>query len=182
MQPPFFTIGHSNRSIDEFVALLREAGVALVVDIRKMSRSKTNPQFNADALPEALGACNIGYEHIAALGGLRPRQKAIEPAENGYWINQSFHNYADYALGPEFQAGLQQLRREGHLRCCAIMCAEALWWQCHRRIVADYLIANGERVVHIMGRGHQEPAHLTSGAIVRADKTILSPAVAQNSD
>jgi uncharacterized protein (DUF488 family) len=163
---PFFTIGHSNRSLAEFEALLREAGVELVADIRKMPMSRANPQFNHDALAPALAAQGMAYEHIAALGGRRGR-------------SPSFHRYADYALSPAFRAGLEHLRHAGLARRCALMCAEAVWWRCHRRIVADYLIASGEAVFHIMGPGRLEPARLTPGAVVQADGDITYPAAAE---
>ena len=176
---PFFTIGHSNRSLAEFEALLREAGVELVADIRKMPMSRANPQFNHDALAPALAAQGMAYEHIAALGGLRGRSPGLARALNGYWENPSFHRYADYALSPSFRTGLEHLRRAGRARRCALMCAEAVWWRCHRRIVADYLIASGEAVFHIMGPGRLEPARLTPGAVVQADGDITYPAAAE---
>ncbi len=176
MKRPFFTIGHSTRSLDEFVALIRQADIALVADIRTIPRSRTNPQFNKDTLPAALAAAGVGYEHMAALGGRRGKAKTLPPDVNGFWTNDSFHNYADYALSDAFHEGLRHLREEGHRRCCTIMCSEAVWWRCHRRIVADYLIANGETVFHIMGQGRLEPARLTPGAIVQPDKTVRYPA------
>jgi uncharacterized protein (DUF488 family) len=172
---PFFTIGHSTRTIDAFLDLLREAGIALLIDIRTIPKSRTNPQFNKDALPDALAPFGIGYEHVAALGGLRRKAREVPQHVNDYWKNESFRNYADYALTEPFQAGLEHLRAEGHRRRCAIMCSEAVWWRCHRRIVADYLMANGETVMHIMGPGRLEQARLTPGAIVRPDKTIIYP-------
>jgi len=176
MALPFFTIGHSNRSLEAFVALLREAGVRKVVDIRKMPRSRSNPQFNEDVLPVSLSALGIAYEHLAALGGLRGKTPAVPPERNGLWTNRSFHNYADYALTPAFAAGLQQLREDGHRQCCALMCSEAVWWRCHRRIVADHLLARGENVVHIMAAGRLEPARLTAGARVGEDGNVTYPA------
>jgi uncharacterized protein (DUF488 family) len=173
---PFFTIGHSNRTIDEFVALLSGAQIQLVADIRTVPRSRANPQFNKDALPDALGAFDIAYEHMAALGGLRGKARASSQSLNGFWTNQSFHNYADYALTAEFEAGLAHLIDEGHERRCAIMCSEAVWWRCHRRIVADYLIARGETVFHIMGQDRLEPAQLTSGAVIQTNGTVVYPA------
>ncbi len=143
MPHPFFTIGHSTRSVPEFVELLRSAEVRLVVDVRTVPRSRTNPQFNRDVLPESLTAYQIAYEHIAELGGLRGRQRLAEPSPNGFWENGSFRNYADYALSESFAAGLVRLRELGAERRTAIMCAEAVWWRCHRRIIADYLLAAG---------------------------------------
>lgn len=175
MSLPFFTVGHSNRSLEDFVVLLTAARIERVVDVRTVPRSRTNPQFNKDRLPGSLGTAGISYEHLADLGGLRGKARGVTPAVNGFWSNESFHNYADYALSPQFHAGLQHLRDEGRQRRCAIMCSEAVWWRCHRRIVADYLIAAGESVVHIMEEGRLEPARLTEGAVVQSDGTVVYP-------
>jgi uncharacterized protein (DUF488 family) len=173
---PFFTIGHSNRSLETFVELLSGPQVERIVDIRKIPMSRANPQFNKDALAEALAAVQISYEHIAALGGLRGRARTVPPDINGFWTNKSFHNYADYALSAEFHHGLEKLLDDGRERRCAIMCSEAVWWRCHRRIVTDYLIARGETVFHIMGQDRPEPAHLSQGAVVRPDDVVVYPA------
>jgi uncharacterized protein (DUF488 family) len=175
MAPPFFTIGHSTRSLEEFVDLLKEAEVATLVDVRTVPRSRTKPQFNCDTLPEALARYQISYEHIAELGGLRKKQE-VAPEVNGFWHVQSFHNYADYALTEPFRAALTRLRTLGHERRCGIMCAEAVWWRCHRRIIADYLIAAGEHVLHILGPDKIEPAHLTQAAQPRPDGSVTYPA------
>jgi uncharacterized protein (DUF488 family) len=164
MAHPYFTIGHSTRSIDEFVALLRLAGVQFLVDVRTVPRSRTNPQFNTDVLPESLAPLQIGYEHIRQLGGLRGKQGPSEESPNGFWKNQSFRNYADYALTSEFSTGLARLREIGAERRAAIMCAEAVWWRCHRRIIADYLLAAGLTVCHILSPTKIEPARMTPGA------------------
>lgn len=160
----FFTIGHSTRPISEFVDLLKTAEVGLVIDVRTVPRSRTNPQYNIETLRETLSEFQIGYEHIAALGGLRPRNQDVPSETNGFWENQSFHNYADYAMSEEFRGGLVRLRGLGHVRACAIMCAEAVWWRCHRRIITDYLIAAGEEVFHILGPNHIDPARITPEA------------------
>ncbi len=176
MPLPFHTIGHSTRSIDEFVELLRESHVRLVVDVRTVPRSRTNPQYNRDTLPETLAQFQIGYEHIAALGGLRGHKRDVPSEVNGFWQNVSFHNYADYAMSESFREGLARLRAIGHETPCAIMCAEAVWWRCHRRIITDYLLAAAERVFHILGRGHIEPARLNDGAKPEAGR-ITYPAL-----
>ena len=176
MTLPFFTIGHSNRGLEDFIDLLTEADIQLVADIRKIPRSRANPQFNTDALAGALSAEGIAYEYMAALGGRRSKAKAEAPATNAYWTNQSFHNYADYALTREFAHGLEHLVQAGRRRRCAIMCAEAVWWRCHRRIVADYLIAAGETVFHIMGPGRTDPARLTPAAVVQPGGGLGYPA------
>lgn len=176
MANPFFTIGHSTRPLDVFVALLKVADVQLVVDVRTIPRSRRNPQYNIDALPASLSAFQIGFEHIATLGGLRGREPNVSPATNAFWQNQSFHNYADYAMGDYFHIALGSLRKAGHAERCAIMCAETLWWRCHRRIISDYLIAAGEIVFHILGPNQVEQAHMTSAAKIGTTGTITYPA------
>lgn len=173
---PFFTIGHSNRSIGEFTELLKEAEIRILADIRTIPRSRTNPQFNRDTLAHSLVSLGISYEHMAALGGLRGKARTLSTEINGFWTNESFHNYADYALSEQFHAGLEHLLDEGHRWRSAIMCSEAVWWRCHRRIVADYLIASGEAVFHIMGAGRLEPARLTPGAVVQPGRVVVYPA------
>ena len=172
----FFTIGHSTRPRDDFIALLREADVRVVADVRTIPRSRTNPQYNADELGPALAAHHIGYEHIAALGGLRGRQRDVPPTLNAFWQNDSFHNYADYAMSDGFRTGLARLRELGRQHSCAIMCAEAVWWRCHRRIIADYLLAANERVLHILAPGNISPAHMTGGVRVGSSGTLTYPA------
>jgi uncharacterized protein (DUF488 family) len=173
---PFFTIGHSTRSTEEFVGLLKNAGVKSVADVRTVPRSRTNPQYNRDILPQTLSEFQIDYEHIAALGGLRGHRRDVAESVNAFWQNQSFHNYADYAMSDGFRDGLIRLRNLGHARRCAIMCAEAVWWRCHRRIIADYLIAAGETVFHILGDSRVEEARLTEAAIVDPNGTLVYPA------
>ncbi len=164
MKEPFFTAGHSTRSLPEFIALLRAGGIELIADVRTVPRSRRNPQYNADALPKILAEHSIGYEHLAALGGLKPASKTIAPETNNFWENESFHNYADYALTPAFRAGFERLLELGAKQRCAVMCAEAVWWRCHRRIIADYLLANGEKVFHLMDRDKIEEAAMTQAA------------------
>jgi uncharacterized protein (DUF488 family) len=160
---PFFTIGHSTRSVNEVVDLLKEVGADMIVDVRLMPQSRANPQFNLDGLPELLSQRQIGYRHIATLGGLRGRRRALGASPNVFWQNNSFRNYADYALTPPFKAGLAELIELGQRQSCAIMCAEVLWWRCHRRIIADYLLAYGATVLHILGPRNVKPAFLTPG-------------------
>ena len=169
-QTPIFTIGHSTRSIAEFVELLRVGPVQLVVDVRTVPRSRRNPQYNEDVLASELAPYQISYQRIAALGGLRSRSKTISPKVNGFWDNQSFHNYADYALSDEFAGALHTLIELSLERRCAIMCAEAVWWRCHRRIIADYLLVRKRTVLHLMGSDRIEPARLTSAAKVEDGK------------
>jgi uncharacterized protein (DUF488 family) len=164
---PICTIGHSTATITQFVDLLRQGEVARVVDIRTVPRSRHNPQYNLDVLPDELAAFQVRHEYIAELGGLRGKAPGIAPEVNGMWRNQSFHNYADYALTEGFRAGLARLLELAARERCAIMCAEAVWWRCHRRIVADYLLARGLDVLHLMWPKKIEPARLTPGAVPR---------------
>lgn len=127
-----FTVGHSTRAIEEFVELLRANGVELLIDIRTVPRSRRNPQFNREALPEPLARAEIGYLHMPELGGLRhPRPDS----RNGAWRNDSFRGYADYMQTPEFAAAIEKLIELGSGKQAAIMCAEAVPWRCHRSLV-----------------------------------------------
>ena len=164
MRYPFYTIGHGTRPIGEFADLLQESEVTLVVDVRTVPRSRTNPQYDRDALPQALAPYRIGYEHIAALGGLRGKTRDVPARINAFWQNASFHNYADYAMSAVFREGLMHLRALGQEQRCAIMCAETVWWRCHRRIITDYLLDAGESVFHILGPGHVDAAEMTAAA------------------
>lgn len=176
MAYPFFTIGHSTRPIAAFADLLQTAEVCLLADVRTVPRSRTNPQYNQDVLPATLSKFQIEYEHIAELGGLRGRRRDVPPAVNGFWQNQSFHNYADYAMSGDFSSGLIRLRELGHAKRCAIMCSEATWWRCHRRIIADYLIAAGETVFHILGPNRTTLAQMTPEAQLGPGDTLAYPA------
>ena len=174
--PTIFTIGHSTRPIAEFLALLQEVGVDLLVDVRSIPRSRTNPQFNADALPGLslrLGSPTVIYRLLAVcVTGKRQRRQSL----NTFWQVAAFRNYADYAATDAFRTGLNELRALSRDNCCAIMCAEAVWWRCHRRIIADYLLAQGVPVMHIMGSGKIDPAKLTPGAHVLTNGTLVYPA------
>jgi uncharacterized protein (DUF488 family) len=163
---PVFTIGHSTRTIPEFVALLRQVDVDLLVDVRSIPRSRATPQFNLDVLPGSLAEDGIGYRHLRALGGRRHHAKNAPPSTNTFWRVLAFRNYADYAETEAFRAGLEELIALSSAHRCAIMCAEAVWWRCHRRIIADYLLASSIRVEHIMGRGAVTPATLTPESLV----------------
>jgi uncharacterized protein (DUF488 family) len=177
MPRQFFTIGHSTRSIGDFIALLNAHNIKLIVDVRAVPRSRTNPQFNSRELAEALSKFQIGYQHIAALGGLRGKTRDLPQQANALWKNQSFHNYADYAMSDEFKSGLKVLRKLGRETTCAVMCAELVWWRCHRRIIADYLIASGETVFHILGPKLADRARLTARARIGLNVTVSYPDV-----
>ena len=172
---PVYTIGHSTRTIPEFVDLLRLGDVDMVADIRTVPRSRTNPQYNLDVLPEALAEWQIGHVYIAELGGLRGKSKSVPPEVNGFWTNQSFHNYADHALSDAFESGLDRLLALGSAHRCAIMCAESVWWRCHRRIIADYLLLRGHEVFHLMDPARAEPAPMTPGAVPNDGKLTYPP-------
>jgi len=172
---PLFTVGHSTHPLDEFVRMLEPNGVKRIVDVRAFPRSRTNPQYNIDALSGALAPHGIAYEHLAVLGGKRGRSKEIPEDVNAFWDNESFHNYADYAMGAQFQAGLARLLASGEGERVAIMCAESVWWRCHRRIIADYALAAGRDVWHIMGAEAIEPARLTPVARPGPDGCLVYP-------
>lgn len=167
------TIGHSTRATGELIGLLREGGVDFVADVRRFPRSRTNPQFNAEALGPALQQEAIGYRHLPALGGRRNAAGANAPSHNTLWRQAAFRAYSDYAETAEFRAGFEALLDLARERSVAVMCAEAVWWRCHRRIVADYLLARGVEVRHILGPGKIEPATLTPGAVVEGEGRVL---------
>ena len=175
MVAQFTTIGHSNRTFAEFSTMLREADVNLLVDVRAFPRSRTNPAFNIDRLPDDLGRFQIGYRHMPELGGRRPKQYAVEEDINGLWRVQSFLNYADYALGDEFGDAFEELLHLGVDRRLSLMCSEAVWWRCHRRIITDYLLLNGQPVDHLMGPGQVEHATPTPGARRAAEGKVIYP-------
>jgi len=150
--------------------------VDLLVDVRSIPRSRTTPQFNLDVLPASLAQEGIGYRHLSALGGRRHHAKNAPPSTNTLWRVLAFRNYADYAETEEFGAGLAELIALSRAHRCAIMCAEAVWWRCHRRIVADYLLARGIPVEHIMGLGSVTPATLTPGAVIVGTGSLRYPA------
>ena len=161
---PVYTIGHSTRTIPEFGALLGESAIEVVADVRAIPRSRTNPQFNLEALPVSLEEFGIVYQHFPELGGRRHHPRGAPPSPNTFWHNESFRNYADYAATEAFSAGFARLRDLADSRRCVIMCSEAVWWGCHRRIISDYLLAQGVPVMHIMGPGKVDPATLTPAA------------------
>lgn len=172
----FYTIGHSNRSIEAFIALLREAGVEAAIDVRSMPKSRFNPQFNTKALADSLRGAGIGYRHMPALGGLRGARKDGLPSPNGFWANEHFRAFADYTATAEFRQGLDELRAAGRAHRSVILCAEADWRQCHRQIITDYLLAAGETVIHIVSEGKLEPAAIAKSAVRGAGGVITYPA------
>lgn len=162
----FVTIGHSNRTLEDFTALLQEHAVELVVDVRRLPGSARYPWFDEDTLRVSLENLGIELTRSEGLTGRRPVSHDVPFEVNAWWHNRSFHNYADHALSQQFARALAELRADGARRRTAIMCAEAVWWRCHRRIIADHLLALGERVEHVMTLREAVPARLSEGAVV----------------
>jgi uncharacterized protein (DUF488 family) len=173
-----YTVGHSTRTADELVEILGEYGVTRLVDIRSVPWSRSNPQFNLDVLPGTLQRAGIAYCHLASLGGRRAKSKQVAAETNAAWERQPFHNYADYAETAPFRKGLRELLEMASRETCAIMCAEAVWWRCHRRIVADHVLAHGVPVVHVFSRVKSEPASLTPFAVIGARARVSYPLTA----
>ena len=166
-----FTVGHSTLPVADFIALLQTYGIGSLADVRTVPRSRHNPQFNAEALAESLGAAGIDYVGLRALGGLRHARK---DSPNGGWRNESFRGYADYMQTPEFAQGLDELIRLGGARRTAIMCAEAVPWRCHRSLVADALSVRSIPVVEILSATSWRDHKLTPFARVEG-MTITYP-------
>ena len=162
-QPTILTIGHSTNTLDAFIEMLRVHSVKHLVDVRSIPRSRHNPQFNRDTLPEALRLKEIAYTHIAQLGGLRHTR---QDSPNTGWHNSSFRGFADYMQTPEFEAGLAQLILLASREQTAIMCAEAVPWRCHRSLIADALTIRGLPVGDIMSSSRTQPHVLTPFAKV----------------
>jgi uncharacterized protein (DUF488 family) len=167
------TIGHSTRTADEFLTLLETHGVAGLADVRTVPRSRRHPHFSADALAVFLRARSIEYLHLPGLGGLR---KPRPDSPNSGWLNSAFRGYADHMQTPEFAAALDRLISFGAGRQVAIMCAEAKWWQCHRRLIADVLVARRIEVRHILSVREAAPHELTPFGKVMGD-TVQYPAL-----
>lgn len=172
-----WTIGHSTRTIDEFISLLKENQINLLADVRAFPGSKRYPQFNKDALSQSLNAHGIRYEHFPELGGKR---KAKPDSLNTAWRNASFRGYADYMETEQFHKGIDRLldvaEKAGPT---AIMCAEAVWWRCHRSLIADYVKAHGVEVLHILGANKIDPhpytpaAQIVNGELSYAGDSLL---------
>ena len=158
-----WTIGHSTRTVDEFVTLLTAHGARGVVDVRTVPRSRHTPQFNEDVFGPELAGRGIPYRHLSALGGLRHTRK---DSINTGWRNASFRGYADYMQTPEFAAGIDELLEIAEQTPTAIMCAEAVPWRCHRSLIGDALLVRGVRVLDIIGAGSAREETLTSFAHV----------------
>lgn len=168
-----YTIGHSTRSFEELVSMLRAFSVGVLVDIRTVPRSRHNPQFNADTLRVRLRARRIRYVQLPELGGLR---RARPDSPNTAWRNASFRGYADYISTEEFEQGVAKLHALANDATLALMCAEAVPWRCHRSIVADVLCARGAQVEHIMSSGRSSVHRLTPFAHVRGQQVTYPAA------
>ena len=173
-RPLICTIGHSNRPIDTFVDLLRSNEVVRVLDVRTVPRSRHNPQFNRDVLPETLGAVGIAYTHLPGLGGLR-HARADSP--NSGWYNLSFRGYADYMQSQEFAENVQRVVELASTERCVLMCAEAVPWRCHRSMIGDALLVRGVRVEDIIGPKGRKPHVLTAFAHVDGTQITYPPPV-----
>jgi len=162
MISPIWTIGHSTRKIDIFLSLLEENGIKLVADVRMFPGSKRYPQFGREPLTKSLGEHGIRYEHFSELGG---RRKAKPDSKNTAWRNESFRGYADYMETDDFRKGIARLidlaKESGPT---AIMCAEAVWWRCHRSLISNYLKARGVEVIHVLDEKKTEPHRFSSAA------------------
>jgi uncharacterized protein (DUF488 family) len=172
-----WTIGHSTRSIDKFISLLKDHGIKLLADVRTLPGSKRYPQFNKEALADSLGKSGIRYEHFRELGG---RRKPRPDSPNTGWRNESFRGYADYMETEPFDKGVKRLLdRTADAGPTAIMCAEAVWWRCHRSLISDYLKARGIEVMHILDANKAEPhpytsaAHIVNGKLNYAEESLL---------
>ncbi len=171
--PCVYTVGHSTLPIGDFLGIIQAHGIEQVVDVRRMPRSRTNPQFNQDELSRSLAEAGIGYHHLEALGGLR---RARPDSPNTGWRNASFRGYADYMLTDTFRRALDELIALAAARCTAIMCAEAVPWRCHRSLIADALVAQGLRVYDLIGTTCR-PHALSPMARLQPDGSIVYQAV-----
>ena len=158
-----WTIGHSTRPWDAFAAMLQEAGIAVLADVRRFAGSRRNPQFSRDAMPAALAAAGIRYLPLPALGG---RRQARPDSPNTAWRVEAFRAYADHLASAEYVAGREALMEAALAQRTCVMCAEAVWWRCHRRLVADDFVARGWTVLHLMAPGKAEPHAPNADAVM----------------
>ena len=162
-----YTIGHSNREIDEFIELLKNNEIEALIDVRKLPGSRKYPHFNQDELSNSLNAADILYIYLEQLGG---RRKPNKDSMNTIWENKSFQAYADHMDTAEFHKGIDMLLEYAETKRVAIMCSEAVWWKCHRALIADYLKSIGIDVYHIMSATSNKPHPFTSAARIRDGK------------
>ena len=175
-QADIWTIGHSTRTIEEFIALLHLQGIRLLADVRRFPGSRRHPQFGQQALSESLAAAGIEYVHFAELGG---RRLAQPDSPNTIWRNEAFRGYADYMMTPPFRSGIESLVNLATKKRTAIMCAEALWWQCHRALISDFLKVQSITVIHILGPSKTQEHPFTSAATVVNAELSYAPQSSQ---
>jgi uncharacterized protein (DUF488 family) len=168
-----WSVGHSTHPLDAFVGLLAAHEIEVLVDVRTVPRSRRHPHFSAEALERSLPERGLSYRRLPRLGGWR---RTAQDSPNGAWRNPSFRGYADYALTDEFAAGLAELRAAATASRTAMMCSEALWWRCHRRLVADRLVAAGAAVWHIGSDGRRSAHRLSEFAVMGAGGRVTYPA------
>lgn len=171
MTRPVYTIGHSNRTFEQFLALLQEHGITRLVDVRTLPGSRHNPQFDQERIGPALAGHGIQYTWLKGLGGLRGRARGT-PSRNDAWRNASFRNYADYMGSPAFDTALQELLTLATADVVCIMCSEAVPWRCHRSLVGDALLVRGRDVIDVIGPQQARPHRLTPFAVVEAGRLI----------
>jgi uncharacterized protein (DUF488 family) len=174
-----FTLGHSTRTVEELLEILRAFEIATLVDVRRFPRSATHPQFDGERLRRELRRVGVDYVHLAALGGRRRSKDAPSAAATHRfdgWEVEAFRAYAAYATTPAFRDALEDLVTRARRSRTAIMCAEAAWWRCHRRIIADYLMAEGLRVCHVLGPKRVDAASPTPFARREPDGSLSYPA------
>jgi uncharacterized protein (DUF488 family) len=166
-----WTVGHSNRSIEQFIELLTDQQIQLLADVRRFPGSRRLPHFGQENLSKSLASVGIDYVHFPELGG---RRKALSNSPNTVWRNEAFRGYADFMMTSEFHEGINRLLKLAREKRTAIMCAEALWWQCHRSLIADYLKADGHTICNILGLNKVEEHPFTSAARIVDGKLSYS--------
>jgi len=169
------TVGHSTHDPDAFTRLLRQHRVEALADVRRFPSSRRMPWFNSDALAASLARSGISYAHLPELGG---RRNPVPGSPNRGWRVGQFQGYADHMASAEFEAGLERLLELARERRTAAMCAEAQWWRCHRRLLADALLARGRRVMHVGPRGGVEQHAFSDFAVVEGERVTYPPAQA----
>jgi len=171
-KPCIYTIGHSTRSIEDFIALLQAHEIETVIDIRTVPKSRHCPQFNQDAVKQSLKLAKIGYRHKKSLGGFR---HAAKDSINTGWTNASFRGFADYMQTPAFQKALEQLEKLAKKKKCALLCAEGNIWRCHRRLIADALLLHHWKVLHIQSRKRAAAHQRTPFAKIKKGNVFYPP-------
>lgn len=168
-----FTIGHSTRSIEEFIALLKEHDIQLLIDVRRYPGSRRHPQFNKNVLTQSLKTADIGYNHMKVLGGRRDQPN--KDSKNDGWRSTGFRAYADYLNTDEGQNAIKELIKLSQNTIFAMMCAEALYWRCHRQLIADHLLARNLKIYHIIKPGQLEAHSINEMARIQEDNRVIYP-------